>query len=404
MLVRVLSRPAGDAPRRIEVAHEDRVAEARVPAGVEVAPGDVVEATPGADGDLEVGAVHLRASGPPVRDGDVFRWRRSTAGATRMSRLWQRQRMVRTIREYLYDQGFLEIEAPLLVQGACPDAHLEVVEADGGTLVTSTEYQLKRLAVGGFERVFSLTRNFRARERGRLHSPEFAMLEWARVGAPMRAIEDDAERFVRLAVEALRLPGGAVSVNGRTVDLVSRPWQRLTVREALARHLGLMVDDFAEPALQAAAKRADVRVPDDVRATPGLTLSYLLDQAQRFLGDPVPTFLTDWPASMTSSAQLRDDAPGIAVRSELYMAGIEVADGFPFLCDPALQRETFARELARRAAEGKPAVALDRRYLDALDQGLPPGAGMALGLDRLALVLTGADRLTDVQAFGWDEL
>ena len=107
---------------------------------------------------------------------------------------------------------------------------------------------------------------------------------------------------------------------------------------------------------------------------------------------------------MTSSAKMSAHDPEIAERSELYIGGIEVSDGFPFLRDPVLQRAFFAREMARRQEEGKPSVVVDERYVEALEEGIPPGAGMALGMDRLVMVLTGATQISDVQVFGWDEV
>lgn len=107
---------------------------------------------------------------------------------------------------------------------------------------------------------------------------------------------------------------------------------------------------------------------------------------------------------MTSSAQLSITDPYAAERSELYIAGIEISDGFPFLRDPRLQRTFFERELKRREAEGKFVVSIDPLYIEAIEEGIPPGAGMALGVDRLVMVLTGAAKLAEVQAFEWDEL
>ena len=122
------------------------------------------------------------------------------------------------------------------------------------------------------------------------------------------------------------------------------------------------------------------------------------------LGTPVPTFLCEWPAFMTSSAALLDDAPALACRSELLIAGLELSDGFPSLRDPDLQARLFDRENARRRAEGRDPVALDERYLAALREGIPPGAGMALGIDRLVMILTGKEQIRDVLALAWDEL
>jgi elongation factor P--(R)-beta-lysine ligase len=135
-----------------------------------------------------------------------------------------------------------------------------------------------------------------------------------------------------------------------------------------------------------------------------LVISYLLEQLQASLGMKTPTFLREWPAYLTTSAPIHAEDPFVAERCELYIGGIEISNGFPFLTDATLQRDLFTQGLKLRQEMGKPQVALDEKYLEALDAGLPTGAGMALGVDRLVMVLTGATRLSDVQAFDWDEL
>jgi len=386
--------------------------------------GDLVEVQ--ANTSLEVQRIR-RVGGPaqgqwsPLTDG--MRWRRSLSGPSRMKRLYQRQEILGAIRTDLYSQGFLEVETPLWVKGTCPDVHIDSVNVEGakdsGYLVSSTEYQIKRLMVGGFEKVFTLTKNFRAGDRGKFHSSEFTMLEWARAygsldqpGLERRSlpvldeIEDDAERFIQGAFLKLypNVPE-ALRFGGCEIDLLGKRWERLTVREALEKHLGLKnLGDFSMDALCRSCREADLELPSSILQDQHWVVSYLLDQLQPHLGKKVPTFLREWPAFMTSSAQLSEKDPYVAERSELYIAGIEISDGFPFLRDPVLQREWFARENHRRQSEGKSPVVLDELYLQALEEGIPEGAGMALGVDRLVMVLTGASSLGEVQAFGWEEI
>jgi lysyl-tRNA synthetase class 2 len=348
-------------------------------------------------------------SAPWDPDGDGARWARRVAGASRVELLRRRQRILRAIRDDLLDEGFVEIESPLLVPGACPDAVLESVEATNGHyLVTSTEYQLKRLLVGGVERLFSLTKNFRAGDQGAVHSAEFTMLEWARAWRSLDDIEDDAERLVRRAYRTLRAPdapGAPLRGRDHEVILDGPRWERVTLRDALARHLGAEVDAaFSLPSMIAAAERARVDLPASFRDDPHLVISVLLDALQPHLGHPLPTFLRAWPAFLTSSAELDPRDPNLALRSELYVAGVELADGFPFLRDAEAQRASFARENARRVASGRAPVRVDDKYVAALAQGIPPGAGMALGVDRLVMVLVGAEEIGDVLPFAYGEL
>lgn len=374
-------------------------------------------ATPLSDGALvrlSVGddgvARHVETLGTPAGGwdprGDGARWSQMAGeSGSRLDMLWRRQSVVRSLRELLFEDGFLEVESPLVVPGACPDAVLDSLETADGYLVTSTEYQLKRLLVGGVERLFSLTKNFRAGDRGTLHSVEFTMLEWARAWEPIESIEDDAERMVRRAYRALEPVAQGRSVHGRNVAIDGARWDRVTLRDALEQHLGVRVDDsFSLGSMLDGIDSARLQLPPSFRDEALLVISYLLDALQPHLGHPVPTFLRAWPAFLTSSAEHDAGNPAIAVRSELYIDGIEVADGFPFLRDAAAQRRSFASQNQRRVSMGKAPVRTDERYVAALEQGIPPGAGMALGVDRLVMVLTGAREIGETQPFAEGEL
>jgi lysyl-tRNA synthetase class 2 len=338
--------------------------------------------------------------------GDSTRWSRVVDGTSRADVLWRRQDILRALRDDLREHGFLEVETPLLVPGTCPDLAVESVETTcRHYLVTSTEYQLKRLLVGGFERLFSLTRNFRAGDRGAVHSVEFTMLEWARAWRRLDDIEDDAERLVRRAFHASGAAGDSVPSGGHRVVIDGERWERVTLREALRSHLGVLVDEtFSLPSIVAGADRAGLALPPSFRSDAHFATSFLLGELGPHLGHPLPTFLRAWPAFLTSSAALDDENPALAARSELYIGGVEIADGFPFLRDPVAQRASFERENQGRTRSGRRAVRLDERYVDALAQGIPPGAGMAMGVDRLVMALTGQSDIGAVQAFSEQEL
>jgi lysyl-tRNA synthetase class 2 len=370
-----------------------------------LSPGDLVTLTLAADG-ARVDAIHFRAApGAWTEGGDALRWRRPAASPSRMETLWARQEILRAIRGYFHDEGFLEIQAPLLVKGACPDAHLEPLGAGADAyLTTSTEYQIKRMIVGGFDRLFTLTQNFRGGDVGGRHNPEFTMLEWARTHASLEDIERDAEALVKRAFRAIHPDTKSVRWAGRDVD-IDAPWARVTVRDALARHLGIeAAPDLSPDSLRSEVARLGLDVPASFLDDDALLVSYLLDLMQPHLGAPAPTFLCAWPAFMTSSAAMVEGAPAIADRSELLIAGLELSDGVPSLRDPDLQARLFDRENARRVEEGRQPVALDERYVAALREGIPPGAGMALGIDRLVMILTGREQIRDVLPFAWDEL
>ncbi len=369
--------------------------------------GDLIQATLNQKsqwvGFEKLGAVQERVAWDPTFDG--MRWRRLTAEPTRMSRLRQRQEILSCIREDLYGEGFLEVETPLLVKGTCPDTHIQSILAEEGCLVTSTEYQIKRLMVGGFEKVFTLTKNFRAHDRGQFHSSEFTMLEWARAFETLDDIEKDLTRFIRKAFQRLYPNVSSLRVKDAKIEILNEPWESLTVSESFHRYLGLEgIREFSLPELLEGSEKVGLSLPTQYKNDLHGLLSYLLDRVQSHLGKRVPTFLKEWPSFMTSSGEVTPKSSWVSERTELYINGIEIADGFPFLTNAKLQAQFFSREIQKRKQEGKTTVPIDFAYLKALEQGIPPGAGMALGIDRLVMILTGAQKLTDVQAFSWDEL
>jgi lysyl-tRNA synthetase class 2 len=177
------------------------------------------------------------------------------------------------------------------------------------------------------------------------------------------------------------------------------------VRQALEEQLGLHVDDsFSHEILKAENARLGLEVPESIAENRGDLLSFLIDMAQRQLGQDAPIFLVDWPAFMTASAAKKPGRPELTDRSELVIRGLEISDGFPWIGDGPKQAAHFEEALGHRRAMGKPEVRLDSKYLAALGQGMPPGAGMALGIDRLMMTLLAADDIRDVSAFVWDEV
>lgn len=335
-------------------------------------------------------------------DPDKIRWQKPLAnGRSRADILARRHMVKRAVRDYLHTQDFIEIDMPLLVRGTSPDAAIDSFVVEDRYLSTSTEYQIKRMEIGGIDRLYTLTQNFRHGDRGRYRNPEFTMLEWARVGGALQDIETDAENFTLQAHRALGGEGRLV-YQGRAIDLAP-PWERLSIRAAVERHTGVSMPDFSPASLIEALTAAGIAVHDDWRADATFLFTILLDHIQGFLGFDKPVFLQDWPNFLTSSAQ-EHESGAFTERSELFIAGVEISDGFPSLTDPVRQQENFAAQLGRRAQEGKQPVALDEKYLRAMEEGFPSGAGMALGFDRLVMVLTDCADIASVLAFNWDEL
>ncbi len=299
-----------------------------------------------------------------------------------------RARALRLVRSFFDRQGFVEVDTPSMVP--CPglDLHLDAYGVADAPywLITSPEYQMKRLLVGGVPRCYQLARCYRRGEVGGRHNPEFLMLEWYRAFAPVDAVMTDTEDLVRHVITELS-GKSVVDVEGVMVDL-SGSFERITVGEAFVRYANVAADE-------AIAWATD----DEDRF-----FRVLVDQVEPALarlGRPV--FLTDYPAPFASLARLSPKDPRVAERFELYVGSLEVCNGFGELTDPVEQRMRFLRDQEHRRAQGKPVYPLDERFLEALEEGMPPAAGNALGIDRLVALGLSARSIADVTSFpfGW---
>lgn len=290
------------------------------------------------------------------------------------------------VRRFFGQRRFLEVETPAMVP--CPglDVHLDAFGVGGAVaprwLATSPEYQMKRLLVGGVPRCFQLARCFRRGELGAHHNPEFTMLEWYRAFADVEEVVADTEALVRLVAQEL----GAwptLEVDGREVHL-DRPFARMSVREAFARFADVPGDGALTLAETDADRYFELLV---TRVEPGLAT---LD---------VPVVLDGYPISQASLARPSPKDPRVAERFELYVGGVELCNGFGELTDPTEQRARFLRDQRDREAQGLAVYPLDERFLAALEEGLPPSAGNALGVDRLVALVLGASRIEHILAF-----
>jgi elongation factor P--(R)-beta-lysine ligase len=308
--------------------------------------------------------------------------------AARAEKLRARARLNAAIRAFFDERGFVEIEAPLLVPSPGLELHLDAFAVESRYLITSPEYQMKRLLAGGFERIYSLGKVFRRGELGAHHNPEFTMLEWYRAGEGWAAIADDFEALVAACGRAV----GAAQLG---------PWERLTVGAAFERWAGVRVDgDESAAALRAKLEAAGHRVPASARAWDDIFFQVFLDAIEPRLG---PTILHDWPRPLAALAREKPGDPRVVERFEAYANGLELCNGFGELTDPVEQRRRCEHDLAERRARGLPAYPIDEKFLAALAD-LPPSGGVALGVDRLAMLLLGARDIRDVLPFKADEL
>lgn len=381
---RVIARDGDDT--LIRTAHGDvRVCDAGA-----VVPGDLVAQA--ADGSLV--RVRPHAGGEyPRRDTEVAR-----LGLARREHLRARGRLLAALRELFADRGFLEVETPLLVPAPGLEVHLAAVAAGDGWLVTSPEYQMKRLLAGGLERIYQVCRCFRGGEDGPHHQSEFTMLEWYRAWDDLEAIIDDTQALVAHVARAVT--GRAeVRVGDRRFP-VDGPWARLTVAEAMATHAGVEVRGDESVAELAAKVRAAGIDPGGARHWDDVFFTAFVERVEPALAAmDRPVLLLDWPAPLGALARRKPDDPRVVERFEAYIGGLELANAFGELTDPVEQRARFADDLALRRDRGLPAYPTDEKLLAALEEGLPPCAGIALGVDRLAMLVLGAAHIGDVVAF-----
>ena len=326
------------------------------------------------------------------------------------ARLAARADLLDEVRSFFAAAGSVEVDTPAVVRSPGVDAHLDAVPVfvrlDPGAepsprfLITSPEYHMKRLLADGSGAIHQLAKAWRDGERGRLHEPEFTMLEWYVPGLDDAGLMDQCEELVRRLAAAFgqdRLRAG-----GATASTVG-PFERLSFAEAFERYAGLDPAREDERRLGRLLRAAGHRPPRDARRDELLDLLLAL-VVQPKLGLERPVFVTDWPADRAALARLRPGPGGVevAARFELYACGVELCNGYHELLDPAEHRARMEAENALRVQLGKAPHPLDEAFLDALERGLPDCAGNALGIDRLFLLLRGEDDLGLARAFRLD--
>jgi lysyl-tRNA synthetase class 2 len=316
-------------------------------------------------------------------------WRPSAA----LDVLKRRARMRERLRAFFSTRGVLEVETPALSTAATTDLHLQSFScrATGpaaGTLYlhTSPEFPMKRLLAAGSGSIYQICKVFRDGEAGRLHNPEFTLLEWYRVGFDYHLLMDEAAALIADAL-----------AGSRTLEAP----EKLTYAQAFERHCGVNPHMADNTALAAIVKTKAIPLHGDLQRETVETLCDLLltHVVEPQLGRGRVTLLYDYPVSQAALARIRPGNPPVAERFEAYLDGIELANGFHELRDATEQRARFARDLAKRKQQGLPIVPMDERLLAALEHGLPECSGVALGFDRLVMSAAGATSIQDVLAF-----
>jgi len=291
-----------------------------------------------------------------------------------------RANLISAIRRFFDDHGFLEIDTPVRLPSPAPEEHIEALPSGEWFLQTSPELCMKRLLAAGYPHIYQICKCFRKDERGALHLPEFTLLEWYVAGFDYLRLMDQCRHLIE-TVMAPFAPGRKLAWRQNAVDL-SPPWKTMTVADAFSNYAPLPLQEALQKELF-----------DDI----------LTEFVEPHLGLDRPVFLFDYPSELAALARIRPGRPPVAERFELYIGGMELANGFSELTDAHEQRRRFEDALARRAEKGFSPYAMPEKFLDALP-AMPDSAGVAVGVDRLVMLAAGADRIDEVVAFAPEDL
>jgi lysyl-tRNA synthetase class 2 len=329
-------------------------------------------------------------------------WWMPEVHADRQPFLKARRRILAALRRHLDAMDFVEVETAILQHSPGNEAHLhafatELAAPDGTRsklyLHTSPEFACKKLLAAGERRIYEFARVFRNRERGALHHPEFTMLEWYRSGEPYEALMEDCAAV--LAVAAAAAGSGTFSFRGRSADPRAEP-ERVTVAAAFERHAGidLMAVLCDRKGFAAAAANAGIRIAED-DSWGDIFSRVLVERVEPRLGNGRATLLTEYPRDEAALARAKPDDPRVAERFELFMCGVELANGFGELNDPVEQRARLDAEMAKKQQVYDERYPIDEEFLTALGR-MPAACGCALGFDRLVMLATGASHIDRV--------
>ncbi len=314
----------------------------------------------------------------------------------------KRTRIIDIIRKFFTDREFLEVETPMMQPVAGGAAarpfitHHNALDIDL-YLRIAPELYLKRLVVGGFERVFEINRNFRNEGISIKHNPEFTMIEFYQAYATYLDLMGLTEELF-LAISRQLYDSESITYQGQTINFTP-PWDHFTVIEAIEKYTGIKADDIKD--LDSTLKVIDnlgLEISPRDREVHGKCLMHIFDEK---VEDQLiqPTFITDYPVTVSPLSRRNDANPDVTDRFELFIAGREMANAFSELNDPLDQRERFEQQLKEKAAGDQEAHQYDSDYLRALEYGMPPTAGEGIGIDRLVMLFTDSSSIRDVILF-----
>ena len=286
-----------------------------------------------------------------------------------------RANMLRLIRDYFYQKDFLEVDTPIRTSTTIPESYIDCMTSDGWYLQSSPEMCMKQLLAANYSRIFQICHCFRKGERGNLHLPEFTLLEWYETHINYKKLMSQCMELIKYIVVNLELPNPLI-YQGQPIDFLA-PWKVITVKEAFEQFSTVSLEQSLATYQydECMIKDIEPNIPKDT-----------------------PVFLIDYPSEFGVLARVKHDNPDVSERFELYIGGIELANGFSELNDPIEQRKRFQNELSKRKALGKTDLPMPEKFLNALSY-LPDAAGIALGIDRLIMILANTTHIDDVVSF-----
>ena len=300
-----------------------------------------------------------------------------------MDALWLRAKVIKTVRDFFWERGFLEVETPLLIPANAPEEHINpIVTLSSQQLQTSPEICMKRLLCRGHQRLFQISHCWRSDERGSRHLSEFTMLEWYRSGCDYQALMADCEELLQHIAATCLSDNRYFERNSAKINPFV-PWQRISVQEAFMRFGNIDVWDCLKKGLY-----------EEI-------LTSIIEPA--LAGFDSPVILMDYPAELAALARTIPGNEKLAERFELYVGGLELANGFSELNDPLEQRRRFDEANCARSRVGQSVLPLPEPFLNTLAT-MPPSAGIALGVDRLVMLTAGVDTIDEVVAFTPEDL
>lgn len=341
-------------------------------------------------------------------------WQKIKTNPQLLKHYFLRETIIDAIREFFKTNGFHEVETPLLLPQPSTEPFLEVFDtqlffADGqrdlAFLPTSPEFSMKKLLAAGSGSIFQICKSFRNGEgRSSRHNPEFTILEWYKTPGDYTDVMRDVERLMRYIYTIVKKDKTYTLVYQGKKYSLKETFERITVSEAFLRYADITEEDMlSEERLLEIGRKKGYQVTADT-TWEQMFNQILFNEIEPHLGKKTPTFLYDYPASQAALSQKKEDDPRFAQRVEVFLAGFELGNGFTELTDANEQKQRCLSDLDERRKLGKKAYGLDMDFIQALESGMPPTGGIAMGVDRLIALFSNAASIQDTLFFPVDDL